>query len=167
MAAQFIRMGVRAVVAAGWAVDDQAAPTFAETFYHLMTNGSRFGEAVRRARERTWQDHRTHNTKRAADYVRESPGASADAIKLELSLLMRLRHYALTGSETETHIAELKGIITRGASYRQLSSLLDYADLLRILCEGASHKTSSFHSQTTPLERITDVLEDWLTEQET
>jgi CHAT domain-containing protein/pimeloyl-ACP methyl ester carboxylesterase len=51
---QFIRMGVRAVVAAGWAVNDQAALIFAETFYRHMLDGEAFGEAVRAAREETW-----------------------------------------------------------------------------------------------------------------
>ncbi|ATE61525.1 DUF7379 domain-containing protein [Thauera sinica] len=52
---QFIRMGVRAVVAAGWAVDDGAALAFAETFYGRMLAGETFGEAVRAAREETWR----------------------------------------------------------------------------------------------------------------
>ena len=62
LAVQFIRMGVRAVIAAGWAVQDQAAQTFAETFYRHMTKGRRFGEAVRLAREQTWKEHRYRNT---------------------------------------------------------------------------------------------------------
>ncbi len=62
LAVEFIRMGVRAVVAAGWAVKDQAAQTFAETFYRHMTRGRRFGEAVRLAREQTWREHRYSNT---------------------------------------------------------------------------------------------------------
>jgi hypothetical protein len=49
----FIRMGVRAVVAAGWAVHDDAACTFAETFYRHMLDGAEFGEAVKVAREET------------------------------------------------------------------------------------------------------------------
>lgn len=51
---QFIRMGVRAVIAAGWAVDDGAACAFAETFYKQMLGGQTFGEAVRTAREEIW-----------------------------------------------------------------------------------------------------------------
>jgi tetratricopeptide (TPR) repeat protein len=62
LAVQFIKMGVRAVIAAGWAVQDQAAQTFAETFYRHMSKGQRFGEAVRLARTQTWQEHRYHNT---------------------------------------------------------------------------------------------------------
>ena len=36
VATEFIRMGVHAVVAAGWAVDDGAALTFATAFYDRM-----------------------------------------------------------------------------------------------------------------------------------
>lgn len=54
LAVQFIRMGVRAVVAAGWAVDDGAATVFAETFYRRMLDGESFGEATRAAREEIW-----------------------------------------------------------------------------------------------------------------
>ncbi|MFN9244749.1 MAG: CHAT domain-containing protein [Cyanobacteriota bacterium] len=51
VARQLIEMGVRAVVACGWAVDDQAALVFAEVFYTAMLNGRRFGEAVFLARK--------------------------------------------------------------------------------------------------------------------
>ncbi len=50
VAQQLLRNGVRAVVVAGWAVDDAAAMTFAETLYGTMLEGHPFGEAVRRAR---------------------------------------------------------------------------------------------------------------------
>ncbi len=54
LAMEFIDMGVKAVVAAGWAVDDAAAEVFAETFYGRMLAGDTFGEAVRAAREAIW-----------------------------------------------------------------------------------------------------------------
>ena len=62
LAMQFIEMGVRAVIAAGWAVNDLAALTFAESFYRDMVNGRPFGEAVRLARKRTWLGHPAYNT---------------------------------------------------------------------------------------------------------
>jgi hypothetical protein len=62
LAVQFIEMGVGAVIAAGWAVNDLAALTFAESFYRDMINGRPFGEAVRLARERTWMEHPAYNT---------------------------------------------------------------------------------------------------------
>jgi pimeloyl-ACP methyl ester carboxylesterase/CHAT domain-containing protein len=59
---QFIRMGVRAVVAAGWAVDDDAARIFAETFYRHMLDGEEFGLAVKEAREQVWMRFPNINT---------------------------------------------------------------------------------------------------------
>ena len=59
---EFIRMGARAVVVAGWAVDDGAATTFAQTFYSQMLTGSYFGDAVRSAREATRSRHPNVNT---------------------------------------------------------------------------------------------------------
>ncbi len=55
LAEELIRIGVRCVVAAGWAVDDLAAETFAETFYQRLAAGARFMDAVAAAREHTWR----------------------------------------------------------------------------------------------------------------
>jgi tetratricopeptide (TPR) repeat protein len=62
LATQFIRMGARAVVAAGWAVDDEAAKTFATTFYRSMLTGALFGDAIIQARKETFAHHRVTNT---------------------------------------------------------------------------------------------------------
>jgi tetratricopeptide (TPR) repeat protein len=62
VAAQFIRMGVRAVVAAGWAVDDSAASTFATKFYDCMLTGATFGDAVRTARGEVYRTSGGSNT---------------------------------------------------------------------------------------------------------
>ena len=59
---QFIRMGVKAVVAAGWAVDDAAALLFAQTFYNHMLAGETFGDAVQAAREEIWTRFPSVNT---------------------------------------------------------------------------------------------------------
>jgi hypothetical protein len=59
---EFIRMGVRAVVCAGWAVDDAAASTFATAFYGALLDGQTFGDAVQVARSETWNAHRHVNT---------------------------------------------------------------------------------------------------------
>ena len=62
LAVHFIRMGVKAVVAAGWAVDDAAAQAFAESFYMHLLDGQTFGEAVRAAREEIWIQYPDVNT---------------------------------------------------------------------------------------------------------
>jgi tetratricopeptide (TPR) repeat protein len=50
VAEALINAGVRCVVAAGWAVDDDAAQTFATTFYAKLLNGATFIDAVASAR---------------------------------------------------------------------------------------------------------------------
>lgn len=50
LARQLIDSGVRAVVAAGWAVDDDAAIAFAHELYRAMLAGAAFGDAVHRGR---------------------------------------------------------------------------------------------------------------------
>jgi CHAT domain-containing protein/pimeloyl-ACP methyl ester carboxylesterase len=55
---QLIEIGVKAVVVAGWAVDDAAALLFAQVFYSLMVNGSTFGEAVLAARRTVYEQTR-------------------------------------------------------------------------------------------------------------
>lgn len=62
LGAQLIRMGVRAAVVAGWAVDDAAACTFATAFYRELLAGEAFRDAVRAARAETLQRHPEVNT---------------------------------------------------------------------------------------------------------
>lgn len=51
VARTLLRIGVRAVVVAGWAVDDKAAQSFASRLYELMlSRGETFGRAVHEAR---------------------------------------------------------------------------------------------------------------------
>ncbi len=52
---QLIENGVKAVVVAGWAVDDAAALTFARSFYSQMISGCAFGEAVLTARNKVYE----------------------------------------------------------------------------------------------------------------
>jgi hypothetical protein len=62
VATEFIRMGVRAVVAAGWAVDDAAAATFSTVFYDELLKGETFGTAVKVARTAAYDTHPGSNT---------------------------------------------------------------------------------------------------------
>ena len=59
---QFIKMGVKAVVVAGWAVNDAAALVFAEQLYTALYHGEYFGDAVRRAREECYEQQEKFNT---------------------------------------------------------------------------------------------------------
>ena len=50
VAEELIKIGVRCVIAAGWAVDDDAASAFATRFYDALLRGDRFIDAVTEAR---------------------------------------------------------------------------------------------------------------------
>ncbi len=55
-------MGVKAVIAAGWAVEDNAASAFADSFYRHLLAGEAFGDAAQMARRETWSRYRQVNT---------------------------------------------------------------------------------------------------------
>jgi hypothetical protein len=62
VAGALIDIGVRCVVAAGWAVDDDAATIFAETFYASLLRGNRFIDAVGEARQEAYTQRPQVNT---------------------------------------------------------------------------------------------------------
>ncbi|CAN5878350.1 hypothetical protein BH11PSE8_BH11PSE8_20170 [soil metagenome] len=62
IAQALIEVGVRCVVAAGWAVEDGPAETFATTFYEVLLRGERFIDAVASAREAAWRVNPQGNT---------------------------------------------------------------------------------------------------------
>lgn len=59
---QLIEMGVKAVIVAGWEVDDAAAQCFSQTFYSQLLKGKYYGESVRVAREITYTTYPSVNT---------------------------------------------------------------------------------------------------------
>ncbi|MEP6963883.1 MAG: CHAT domain-containing protein [Polaromonas sp.] len=62
IAEALIGVGVRCVIAAGWAVEDGPAETFATTFYQSLLRGERFIDAVNAARTAAWNDNKQGNT---------------------------------------------------------------------------------------------------------
>jgi hypothetical protein len=62
VAGALIKVGVRCVIAAGWAVDDNGARVFAEEFYRSLMRGNRFIVAVGEARRATYLDNPAQNT---------------------------------------------------------------------------------------------------------
>ena len=62
IAEALIEIGVRCVIAAGWAVEDGPAEKFATTFYSVLLRGERFIDAVAAAREAAWRDSPQGNT---------------------------------------------------------------------------------------------------------
>ncbi|MDO9073640.1 MAG: CHAT domain-containing protein [Rubrivivax sp.] len=62
VADSLIEIGVRCVIAAGWAVDDGPAKVFATTFYREILDRKPFITAVASAREAAWNADRNSNT---------------------------------------------------------------------------------------------------------
>lgn len=86
---ELIKMGVKAVVAAGWAVDDKAAESFAKTFYQGMLRGEKFGMAVLSARiaaraaggnSSTWGAYQCYGN---PDFVLTNSGDGSESARLE------------------------------------------------------------------------------------
>ncbi|MGB3344997.1 MAG: CHAT domain-containing protein [Aequorivita sp.] len=59
---ELISIGVKAVIAAGWVVDDVAAKHFAQVFYNSMFSGDSFGLAVQKARSYIYHNVPGNNT---------------------------------------------------------------------------------------------------------
>ncbi|MEB3157712.1 MAG: CHAT domain-containing protein, partial [Cyanobacteriota bacterium] len=140
VAGQLIDMGVRAVVACGWAVDDAAALAFAEAFYTAMLQGAPFGRAVFRARQAayatrsnstTWgayqaygdPDYQLEELTSASDSVpapaRAEAGGSPQSWVTPLELIDRLqqleegiRHGARPSVDRPRLLAELEGLLS-------------------------------------------------------
>jgi tetratricopeptide (TPR) repeat protein len=93
VAEALIKTGVRCVVAAGWAIDDQAASVFATTFYTTLLAGARFIDAVVAARSaaresggNTWAAYQCYGDpdwqfrRGTADAQRPSPPPPAEEL---------------------------------------------------------------------------------------
>ncbi len=59
---QLIENGVKCVIAAGWAVNDEAATEFAKVFYNRMFDGYTFGESIKEARMIVYEKFDRTNT---------------------------------------------------------------------------------------------------------
>lgn len=129
LATQFIEMGCKAVIAAGWAVDDLAANTFAQTFYEAMLAGRRFGQAVLAARKAAYENHPQTNTWGAyqaygderyrfpvTDPEEESAGAYLHTSQLVADLdRLSARLQGATGREREGYYRKQMAFLERTA----------------------------------------------------
>jgi CHAT domain-containing protein len=61
-AGMLLEAGVKALVIAGWAVDDAAGATFTRTLYQELRSGLPLAEALRTARETTFVRHKEVTT---------------------------------------------------------------------------------------------------------
>lgn len=59
---ELIEMGVKAVIVAGWEVDDSAASLFSSSFYSELLDGKTYGDAIAKARQDTFLTYPSSNT---------------------------------------------------------------------------------------------------------
>ncbi len=133
VAGALIEMGVRCVIAAGWAVDDDAAKVFAEEFYASLLRGNRFiaavGDARAAARERsplanTWAAYQCYGDpdwvfrRNAADPNRftaplaEDYSGVASATSLRLALERIVVRTKFQGANLDEQLANLRQLET-------------------------------------------------------
>ena len=131
VAGALIAIGVRCVVAAGWAVDDDAATVFAEEFYQSLLRGNRFivavGDARAAARERsphlnTWAAYQCYGdpdwvfrgkasdpNQASAPLVEDFTIGSATGLKLALRrIVVRTKYQGADVTEQLRNLAQLE-----------------------------------------------------------
>lgn len=122
---QLISIGVKAVIAAGWAVNDAAALDFAQVFYSSMFAGYNFGDAVKNARNYIYEKHPGNNTWGAyqcyGDPFFKLKGISSGKgswsphyivpQEAEIDLDNLLNQIQMESGEDKDHLADLKTIM--------------------------------------------------------
>jgi tetratricopeptide (TPR) repeat protein len=125
IAQELIKVGVRAVVAAGWAVNDAAAQFFATQLYQAMLTAERslpFGEAVRSARQQLFDHPRFGRTNTWGAYqcygdpgftlnvTAETPQRTPEQFVAPDEVMRRLRNIQARASHDEDKkgLSELK-----------------------------------------------------------
>ena len=122
VAQALIEIGVRCVVAAGWAVDDQAAGAFATTFYESLLRGRRFIDAVADARTKafefdgnTWAAYQCYGDpdwtfRREAGWKKKSSEAPADEFD-DVGSVPSLE-LALQTADRAVHVSGLRVVVS-------------------------------------------------------
>lgn len=122
LATAFIEMGVRAVVAAGWAIDDRAARTFAQSFYEGMLKGRTFGDAILRARAETHAVHPSSNTWGAYQAYGDPEFCLSDPESVDVA---RVAHRSEDEIIAEVEMIAARACVMRGADQLVLVRRLD------------------------------------------
>jgi CHAT domain-containing protein/pimeloyl-ACP methyl ester carboxylesterase len=167
---ELIEIGVRCVVAAGWAVDDDAAYTFAETFYRaILRDKLQFGDAVFEARRDAYREHGSSITWGAyqaygdpgwrVDPRAESSSHSSDLGKFvaleelvdqisRIRLGIYRRAEAVTKTDATSALAQLKELLNRCPSGWLSHPAVNFelAQTYALLGDGYFEDTCKFYS---------------------
>ncbi len=121
---QLIENGVKAVIAAGWAVDDAAALEFTRVFYQYMFEGYTFGESVLEARKivfaryprnNTWGAYQCYGDQfytvaKRRNRIHKKSYVIVD--EAEIDLVNLLNKIEISGYTVEDHLSALQQITT-------------------------------------------------------
>ena len=137
VAGELIAIGVRCVIAAGWAVDDEGARVFADTFYASLLRGERFitalGDARRAAyrhapHQKTWAAYQCYgdpdwsfrerpaDPNRPAVRVHDDFSGIASATSLKLTLQRVFTELRFQGADPALKLDSLRQLETRYAA---------------------------------------------------
>jgi len=152
---QLISNGVRCVIAAGWAVNDNAALEFAQVFYKKMFEGYTFGAAVKIARSDVYDHHPGSNTWGAYQCYGDPFYTITDKEEthvfkpvylieqqVEVDLVNLFRELETAEGSTEKYMERLQ-IITQAAEDAKLNSPLITETQAKIFMELKEYKQAS------------------------
>jgi len=155
---QLIEIGVKAVIVAGWAVDDSAALDFCKKFYDCLFSGVPFGEAAKSARKAIYEDHQGRTNTWGAYQCYGDPFYKIDGpltssrsktnfyLQEEVEIELYNLCYQLESKNMKPDVARRKlGVLEEGLKQANLSSdkILEYkADLYAKLGDYASSKAA-------------------------
>ena len=129
---ELIEMGVRAVVAAGWAVRDDAALHFARCFYQHMLDGHSFGSALQDARYQTWRQPQFKDCNTWGAYqaygdpdFRFDPRGLGRAARRRRARRARRAHRPARGRPARRRATSSARVATPGARAEALAQRLD------------------------------------------
>ncbi len=143
LAAEFIKAGAKAVVAASWAINDADALRFANTFYDAMFVGTPFGESVSLARRSIY---RADSSTWAAYQCYGDPGFVLPGVQsTKSSQSPRYQH------EDEV-VMDLKNIESELRAYKSKSSAPD--SRLRHWLDRVTVAATESHPQRSPIQWV-------------
>lgn len=174
LAVEFINMGAKAVIAAGWAVNDRAASTFATRFYQYFLDGDTFGSAVQKARRDTYDSYPGVNTwgayqcygdpdfSFAAGATAQAAASRSQRFRLPAQLLIELENLACkaevaSGDEIEKIREETERVLNVPAEQRAWTKRADIQCMLgRLYGElGDYHKSAASYRESLAQEKAT------------
>lgn len=180
IARELIRKGVRAVVAAGWPVQDDAALRFAEVFYKELLAGRPFGRALKEARQKTWEEFPDSNTWGAyqaygdPDFCLNQQGSksqlnsedvtvAAEEVLIKLDKLSSLAHAADPAASQQTLVDIEKDCppdwLKQGVFQERLGKAYGEHGLFK---EAIEHYQRAVESEDTSSSATLRVIEQWI-----